>query len=582
VADIPWPGDNFTTEHLGLWREHVAERGPSVSLASLLALGVISAQPHPIDDVMPVPTLFSVPHKVEYTAIDYRLQYAADMEGNRDLGMAAVKGPLLNPSSRRLREHFYRFPDQCDATSIALEVFLRLTFLDQVEVFFRPAPRIGLFQGLYADVPRRAFDAKDMSIARWYASRYAEGYMHSLENGGWVYPFTEQNIDTQMRAVGLDPTDASMDVNSAVGLGNVIGKRATDWLTANDKLQKSADWVDEEGLQAIEDYHASNLSWSSWVPSLAGGQRFQGIRPGIVTRQTFASPSLGVRSFMYKDDQEFIDLGFESSVPFFNRSDEAYLARSKDFMAAQGSMTDQKRAVAELANNKITGAVWMTWAFVKVLKRVTAGMASEEYLALYDDFSVVTSGCGEYGATHAAWRHKRAWYAGRPQTVIPRLARRDAGFAAEFPGASTWKPMIPAGDHPEFPSSSMVIYKGFVEAGDRWFAKHFPGSYSLADGSRASQDTGTLYLEFPAGAFYWTEGPATGVMLEYPSLDAWVKELPMARVWAGVHFQEAGDAGLLLGAKVGEACFNIQERLKEGDMTATYTYSGRQDVSRFR
>jgi len=421
-----------------------------------------------------------------------------------------------------------------------------------------------------------------MSIARWYASRYAEGYMHSLENGGWVYPFAEQNIDTQMRAVGLDPTDASMDVNSAVGLGNVVGRRATEWLMDNDRLQKSMDWVDEEGLQAIDDYHMNNLTWSSWSPSLAGAARFQGIRPGIVTRQTFVSPSLGVFSFMYKDDAEFLDLGFESSVPFFSQSDEAYLARSRDFMTAQGSLTDLQKAVAELANNKITGSVWMILAFVKVLRRVTAGMTDEEYLALYDDFSMVTSGCGEYGATHAAWRHKRTLYAGRPQTVIPRLATMSAVFAAEFPEAATWKPMIPAGDHPEFPSGSMVIYNGFVVAGDHWFAKHFPESYSMADGSKASQDTGALSLEIPAGAFYWTDGPTADVTVEYESLDAWVQELPMARVWAGVHFQEAGDAGLLLGATVGEACFNIQEKLKAGNMTATYTYSGRQDVSRFR
>ena len=38
----------------------------------------------------------------------------------------AAGGRLVSPAGRRLREHFYRFPDQCDATPIALEVFLRL------------------------------------------------------------------------------------------------------------------------------------------------------------------------------------------------------------------------------------------------------------------------------------------------------------------------------------------------------------------------------------------------------------------------------------------------------------------------
>lgn len=580
VADIPWPGDNFTEDHLLAWGRHVAK----TSAADLLMMGFVSTEPHPITDVLAVPTLFNMPNKVEHTAIDYRLQFAADRGGAKDLGVSAMKGRLSNPAGRRLREHFYRYPDQCDATGIALEVFVRLLLLDQVEVFFRPAPRIGLFQDLYSDVPRRDFDVKDMSIAGWYASRYAEGYMASLENGGWVYPFTEQPIDTQMRAVGLDPTDASMDVNTAVGIGNVVGKRATDWLQGADLLQKGMDWVDEGGLQAIEEFHMTKKTWSSWIPSFAGAKKFQGIRPGVVTQQTFVTPSLGVFSFMYKDDADYKRLGFEASVPFFNQSDDAYLARSRAFMTVHTTaLTDFQKAAAELANNKIIGATWMIVAFVKVLKKATAskGMSALEYQALYADFSMVTSGCAEYGGAHVAWRHKRTLYAGRPQTVIPRLTKRNKQFLAEFPGAATWKPMIPAGDHPEFPAGSAVIFNGFVAAGDHWFAKHFPSMYSMVNGKKASQDTGHISLTIPKGSFYWTNGPAADVLVGYDSLDAWVKELPKARVWAGVHFQEAGDAGLALGAKVGEACFNIQEKLKAGNMAATYTWSGRKQISRF-
>ena len=72
-----------------------------------------------------VPTLFTDPIVLRETPIDYRMQFAADI-GSNMIGESAARGRLVNPAGRRLREHFYRFPDQCDATPIALEVFLRL------------------------------------------------------------------------------------------------------------------------------------------------------------------------------------------------------------------------------------------------------------------------------------------------------------------------------------------------------------------------------------------------------------------------------------------------------------------------
>ena len=44
------------------------------------------------------------------------------------------------------------------------------------------------------------------------------------------------------------------------------------------------------------------------------------------------------------------------------------------------------------------------------------------------------------------------------------------------------------------------------------------------------------------------------------------------RVYGGVHFIEAGEAGLALGKEVGHACSDLLKRLLDGgDMTATPT-----------
>lgn len=187
---------------------------------------------------------------------------------------------------------------------------------------------------------------------------------------------------------------------------------------------------------------------------------------------------------------------------------------------------------------------------------------------------MVTFGCAEYGALHATWRHKRTHMDGRPRTILRGLATRNADFAAANPDAASFEPLIADGDHPEFPSGSCAVYKAFAVAGDEWFQ-------SRLNFSDASKNTGPLTFTVPAGKFYWNDGPEADVTLRFDSLDHWVSRLPLARVYAGVHWEESGDAGLGIGEKVGAACSRLLSRLRDGDMTATYTSASREPVNAF-
>ena len=132
IKGFPFPGDFFTEDHYDAWHLKVdLPQNPSSSLEDLVKAGYITDAKDKAEamevynDYTSVPILFSDPIILKETPIDYRLQYAADI-GSNMIGERASLGRLVNPSGRRLREHFYRFPDQCDATPIALEIFLRL------------------------------------------------------------------------------------------------------------------------------------------------------------------------------------------------------------------------------------------------------------------------------------------------------------------------------------------------------------------------------------------------------------------------------------------------------------------------
>jgi len=64
-------------------------------------------------------------------------------------------------------------------------------------------------------------------------------------------------------------------------------------------------------------------------------------------------------------------------------------------------------------------------------------------------------------------------------------------------------------------------------------------------------------------------------------LNEWIEELPLSRVYGGVHFMNAGIAGVALGKEVGHACSRLLKRLRDGDMTATYPYANRELINPF-
>lgn len=456
----------------------------------------------------------------------------------------------------------------CGISFIDISLSFNISY-DQVEAFFHEK-KIGLWHDLFPEVNRRPYDQEELSVARWYGERYAESYVHKITNG-WVYPLgSVQNIDTYMLAVGLDPHDPTEDHTTPNGLGNLIGRRVTEWMAANDGLKRDMDFVDEEGLDRIDDYHP-NQSWYHWKPTLAGSSRFQGIRNGIVTKQTFVSPSLGIFSFLYQNETDYLNLQLEDAIPVLDQSESAYIEKAKHFLDVQATVGDYEKAVAELSNNKISASVFLIVSYVPLLRSLAS---EDEYSKLYDEFSMVTSGCAEYAATHATWRHKRTYLAGRPKTILRHLAKMNQTFAEEYPQAKTYEPMIPPGDHPEYPSGSTTIFSAFAQAADNWFQDVFGIE-------EASKKTGPLTFTVPASKFYWTDGPSEDVTLEYEHLNEWIEELPLSRMYGGSHFLDAGVVGLELGKKVGNACSRLLDRLRNGDMSATYTYEHREPINAF-
>ena len=121
IKNLPFPGEDFTDSHFDTWKTTVngGARIQNLLDAGYILKGVDHQKAKEVyDDYVKIPSTYADPIMIEESLIDYRLQFAADI-GSTMIGETASKGRLVSPAGRRLREHYYRFPDQCDATPIA-------------------------------------------------------------------------------------------------------------------------------------------------------------------------------------------------------------------------------------------------------------------------------------------------------------------------------------------------------------------------------------------------------------------------------------------------------------------------------
>jgi hypothetical protein len=118
--------------------------------------------------------------------------------------------------------------------------------------------------------------------------------------------------------------------------------------------------------------------------------------------------------------------------------------------------------------------------------------------------------------------HYNFW---RPVTAI-RNADLDGNDATERDAA--WSPLIDVPMHPEYPSAHSVL--------------------ASALGTVLSAEVG----DAPMPALTTQSPTAKGAIRRYDSTRALVQEVGNARIWGGIHYRSATDAGAEMGRKVGE------------------------------
>eukprot|EP00178_Gracilaria_changii_P003176 TRINITY_DN1464_c0_g1_i1.p1 TRINITY_DN1464_c0_g1~~TRINITY_DN1464_c0_g1_i1.p1 ORF type:complete len:530 (-),score=113.08 TRINITY_DN1464_c0_g1_i1:514-2103(-) len=428
-------------------------------------------------------------------------------------------------------------------------------------------------------------DNKNLAIL-YALYRVYEASPHSFGGESGLPPFREL-----MRELGHDPDDESTDMTTPIGIGNRAG-----WDTA--RLMNIDGWNAEGDLTGTQhnykqffadytDYTPFNDPWRikypfKWQPMLENNGR------GFFFRQEFVAPYAGSAiSFSlspeqvekrkvkspYKKDTATAKDALPRDIKLLRREARKLLRTSE-------TMSEKQRVFAELFDNKAKafrtkenpagiGSIATAVRFDIVGPALDLNLDDEIIYGLGSNFA-------SFDSLITAWKEKRRVDAIRPTGQTMKFLFGNRKFKVwGGPGkkpvlikAGEWQPYIRTMPHSDIPSGSSCSCTAVVE-------------YALAN--TKGRDFFPYKFTVPKGSskFYPGQVPSEDMEIEINRLSEWAELCGKSRLWAGVHFEPAIEAGAKLCTGIGQASQDLMDKLVSGKPDFTWLKWLPQNVERF-
>lgn len=352
-----------------------------------------------------------------------------------------------------------------------------------------------------------------------------------------------------LTSIGLDPDNGSEDLTTAIGIGNVAGRRV-----AADRERDGMNQLGDEGgqrylrrpYQDYTGYRPVNTPYtlfnpSRWQPLLGSNDL------GTFTAQVAVTPQWSrTRPYSYSTPTVFrAPRPSASNILHLG----AYKAQADEVMAIQAGLTDAQKMQAEFFDDKFNSLGFAAFFMIQ-----TRGLSLDD-LVIYDFLTNMAA----FDGGIATWQEKYRFDAVRPVSAIHFLYGNRAVSGWGGPGRGTvndlpgkeWRSYLNTGNHPEYPSGSACFCAAHSQASRRYFG---------------SDDFG-LAVPVAAGASVIEPGvtPAAPVLLgpwnTFTEFEAACSE---SRVLGGVHFRAAVDEGADLCRPIGDRAFEFLDRKVRG------------------
>jgi hypothetical protein len=390
---------------------------------------------------------------------------------------------------------------------------------------------------------------RNRNIAVFYAS-------YRILNS--LYPSQTAEWRDMLTSVGLNPDDTQENTTTPAGIGNMAGKAVVAVRERDGMNQLGDEGGVKYNRQPYSDYlgyQPVNTAYelkdpSRWQPNLVTTGN------GIFRVQQFVTPQMRVTlPYSYNTPDRFNTPRPVKSNPRGPGGRQAYVAQADEVLNASANLNDQRKATAELFDNKIRSL-----GFSILFVTTSRALSLEQFIQL--DF---LTNMAAFDAAIAVWNEKHKWDAVRPFSSIRYIYGDRPVTAWGGPGkgrvtdlpASQWRSYLTTADHPEYPSGSATFCSAHAQSARRFLASDALGWTVPIQKGMSVVEPGIT--------------PANDIELNWATWSDFERDCGLSRVWGGVHFLSAVEEGHQVGRQIGDLAFQFLQAHLGGTAPAPRT-----------
>lgn len=428
---------------------------------------------------------------------------------------------------------------------------IRSTMIHTIGMFDGLAPYNDNYIGIVTDLPKRPENertARNKNIAQLYIM---------LRIIGGLVPSHVKTFEKVLLDNGLDPNDFTEDETTAIGIGNIVGRKNFE-----DRLHDGINQLGDEGGRKYNPmpyfdytgYSPVNTAYqvvnpSKWQPYLEPTGK------GTFKIQQFVTPQMRLTRPMTFQDVNQFTVAPHSRLRQGPQGLVQYKRDTDAVLEVSASLDDEKKMKAEFFDDKIRSI------FGSLVHTLQARKLSvEEFIEM-----TLVMEIGVFDTMIVVWKEKNRWDAVRPFTAIRHIYRDQPVRAWGGPGKGTvndlpanqWKHYMPVADHPEYPSATAGACGALGEGMREWLG--------------TDQLDMTVPIEEGSSRIEPGLTPANNLTLVFDTWSTFETDCGQSRIYGGVHFKDAVDNIKSVAKIMGKNAADFMKRHTKRETASTRT-----------